>query len=215
MSESTDLNLVSCIMPTRARPGFAHEALRLWTLQTWPWKELVILDDLDARSFPDGCSGIPDVQYHLLEQRLDIGAKRNVAVSRARGDIVAHWDDDDYSSPRRLEDQVSRLLGTGAQVTGYHLMTFVCGTRHWLYEAPYPPNGYALGTSLVYRKDFWRRHPFADVRTGEDTHFVKTAAQENSLVTVPAGEFMHATIHPGNTCPRNITSAQFKELTCA
>lgn len=190
--------LISCIMPTRGRPQFVCRALEAFFAQTWPWKELVILDDRDCRSF-DHPPLFQSVQYHLLEQRLQIGAKRNLAVSRAAGQIIAHWDDDDYSAPGRLEDQVMHLIDSAAMVTGYHSMTFVDGERLWLYRHT-PP--YAIGSSMMYRREFWREHPFPDQQIMEDQHFQAAANSMGVLVSVEAGEMMLASIHPDNTSPR-------------
>jgi hypothetical protein len=39
-----------------------------------------------------------------------LGDLRNVSVWHARGELVAHWDDDDLSAPTRLAEQVDHLL---------------------------------------------------------------------------------------------------------
>ena len=55
---------------------------------------------------------MPDVagiDYHRLEQRTVLGAKRNLACELAAGLLIAHWDDDDWQAPRRL---MRRRLGS-------------------------------------------------------------------------------------------------------
>ncbi len=140
---------------------------------------------------------------------MPIGAKRNWLCGQARGTIIAHFDDDDYNSPARLMDQVTRLLESGAQVTGYHSMRFTDGTRWWKYTgAP----DYGLGTSLVYRKDFWVDNPFPELQVGEDNYMVGQARRVNGIVSVDAGTMQIATVHPGNTSPRNLATGSFTEL---
>lgn len=138
-----------------------------------------------------------------LEGSPDIGTKRNFGCRRAMGTIVAHWDDDDWSEPGRLSDQIGRLTETGRAVTGYHSMRFTDGVQWWQYEGV--PN-YALGTSLCYRLDYWKSHNFPAVQVGEDNRFVADAAACGQLATVDASGLMWATIHPGNTSPRNMGS---------
>jgi O-antigen biosynthesis protein len=207
--------LVSAIMPTRGRRQHALCALACWVSQTWPLKELVILDDLDDRSFPDGIEA-ERVQYHLMDKRLSVGAKRNIACSRAQGDVIVHWDDDDASATGRIEDQVNRLTESRMQVTGYHSMMFEGGGKRWRYTSPWdnPDKEYALGTSLCYRKEFWRRHPFKDVNVAEDDAFVAAARRERALVSVDAGNMMVATIHEGNTSVRDLSKRVYEEVTC-
>jgi hypothetical protein len=86
-------------------------------------------------------------------------------------------------------------------VTGYHSMRFTDGVSWWKYNGT---PSYALGTSLLYRRDWWRLHPFQSKNIGEDNHFVNEAAAAKVLRSVDAGVFMYATIHAGNTSPRMI-----------
>ena len=109
--------LITCIMPTRDRPHFARQAIAYFNRQDYPDRELLILDD--------GCDPIarlvpcnPRIRYIRLPSRLRLGAKRNLACREARGELIAHWDDDDWMAPDRLSVQVNALLNSNAQVTG-------------------------------------------------------------------------------------------------
>lgn len=199
-------------MPTRGRQAFAREALGCYLAQTWDEKELVIVDDADDRSFPDGVY-LPGVQYHLMEKRLTVGAKRNIACSRSRGQIIAHFDSDDYSAPERIEDQVIRLMNAGKSVSGYRSMRFTDGAKWWLYTGA---EDYALGTSLVYERAYWVKNPFkTDCVFGEDTHFIWPARKSSDIVTADAGEFQWARNHAGNTDPRSgMNTNQWREIEC-
>jgi hypothetical protein len=103
-----------------------------------------------------------------------------------------------------LSDQLGRLVESGKSVTGYHSMRFLDRDQWWQYTGTV---NYALGTSLVYRRDWWKRRRFHSVQIGEDNQFVAVASNAGELVTADAGELMHATIHPGNTSPRNMGKA--------
>lgn len=196
-------------MPTRGRPEFAAHALQCFFAQTWEEKELLIIDDAACPSFPDNefihqLDGTDDVHYFRLTRRLSIGAKRNLANARSSGDLICHWDDDDYSAPGRIEDQVRRMEAAKVPVTGYHSMLFRDGVRTWKYRGD---EHYALGTSLMYAREFWRSHPFPDENEGEDNHFVRQATR---IATADAGEFMVATIHAGNTSDKR----QYMDKAC-
>lgn len=202
--------LISAIMPTRNRPGYAAEALECWRAQTYEPRELIIIDDLDAPSFRDGIQ-MDGVSYMVVRPGLTIGQKRNMACSRATGDLIAHWDDDDYSAPGRLADQVARIVETGKPVTGYRTMRLTDGTHWWLYTGSVD---YALGTSLVYERDWWLKYVFDSIQVGEDTNFVGVARARGAIVSVDAGEMMWARIHPGNTSVKepHKNSAQWRRL---
>jgi len=78
-------------------------------------------------------------------------------------------------------------------------MPFTDGERWWKYEGT---KGYALGTSLCYRRSWWQAHPFEAKNVGEDNDFVSVAVSAGRLISVDAGKMMYATNHPGNTSPR-------------
>ena len=193
--------LVSCGMITRGRPQFAAEAVRNFHAQTWENKELVILDDADAPSFPAPPDG---ARYFRSATRLAIGGKRNSANARARGEYICTWDDDDYSAPGRIADQLARLLLTGKAVTGYGDLDFVApDSEVWVYPLS---QSYAPGSTLFYSRDFWIDNPFpAAENINEEKLFQQRAYLAWTLEIAPANGMMHATIHPGNTSPRDLT----------
>ncbi len=184
-------------MPTRSRPALAAMALDCYLQQTYQHKELIIVDDAGSPSFetpPD----IEGVKYFRLNQRLTVGAKRNICVSRAEGEVICHWDSDDWNHPERLSDQIARL-GTH-DVTGYNSMRFTDGQRWWQYTAASPD--YAVGTSLMYRRSYWEKSPFPDEMVGEDARFIVPARNAGKIICVDAGAYMYATNHAGNTDQR-------------
>ena len=75
---ASELPLVSCLMPTADRADFVEQSIRFFRRQSYPRRELVIVDDgsddLEAR-LPDR----PWLRYHKLDRRWSIGAKRNLA----------------------------------------------------------------------------------------------------------------------------------------
>ena len=144
-----------------------------------------------------------------ISEGLEIGSKRNFGCGQARGSIIAHWDDDDFSAPGRLADQVSRLVVSGLAVTGYHSMRFTDGSSCWWYSGT---RNYSIGTALVYRRDWWEGHPFLGLQVGEDNRFVEIAARARQLLSVDAGDLMYATIHEANTSPRKLHGSNLKRI---
>lgn len=145
-----------------------------------------------------------------VEGQPPIGAKRNLGAENARGSVICHWDDDDWSGPERISDQVRRLHESGLPVTGYRSMRFTDGTKSWLYRHSNPL--FAVGTSLCYLRSWWQEHPFQSKQVGEDNHFVEEAIATRAIVSVDASEMMYATIHPSNTSPRLLNSTNWTPL---
>lgn len=109
--------LISCIMPTYNRRPFLPIALRCFLEQDYPNKELIVIDDGEDR-VSDLTENLPSVRYFALPSRLSIGAKRNLACAKSRGEIIAHWDDDDWYAPNRLRHQAMPILAGKAEITG-------------------------------------------------------------------------------------------------
>lgn len=209
--------LITAIMPTRGRAQFVDRALECYHSQTWQNRELLILDDAEARSFRTPPQG---VRYEVLQQRYQIGPKRNLCCSRAQGEIICFWDDDDWSAPERMERQVALLLEKPwLEVVGFNEMEAVSENgRTYLFKAH--DSRYALGTSLMFRKAYWRQHPFPDRKIGEDTNWTNEArGQRDSqgrpiIEAVPANGLMWFSNHPGNTSPRQLSVAQYTLRDC-
>lgn len=191
------MTLVSCIMPTCNRRHLIPVALKCYVSQDWPDKELVVIDDgLD--SVEDLVKQmVPDAIYIKLKDKQVIGTKRNVACEVAAGDVVCHFDDDDWSADDRIRDQVIRLRESGRQMTGYHSITYWNGTRAYRYVSHTPQ--YALGTTLCYRKSFWQTHKFPAKNYAEDNPLVYEAREAGQLIAVDAGQMMVVRAHTSCT----------------
>ena len=202
---------MTCLCVTKNRRQWLPKAIACYQNQTYRPRELLILaDGEDVRDLlPDDD---PTILLIHIEDGRTIGEKRNFGCLRARGEIICHWDDDDYSHPERLADQVARLLDSGKAVTVYSSMRFTDGHAWWRYDGG--PEGaayHAPGTSLCYFKRWWQAHPFPLVQIGEDGAFMSEAWRHDELIA-DAGDWMHATIHRENTSPRQLSGKQWSRL---
>jgi glycosyltransferase involved in cell wall biosynthesis len=187
---------VSLVMPTYNRQKYVPIAIRCFTQQTYPNVELIIVDDGDQQmALPaDG-----RIQYIRLDTKTPTGTKRNIGAAAAFGEIVANWDDDDWSSPHRIEEQVERLARSGKAVTGYNATISYDEATGLFYRNPGGPPYLASGTSQCYLRSWWKEHPFPDVSYGEDSVFSRTARLEDQLAIADPGKMMVARKHANNT----------------
>lgn len=58
------------------------------------------------------------MRYFRLSRRETIGANRNFACEQASGEVILHWDDDDWYSHTRISYQVAELFRRGVEVCG-------------------------------------------------------------------------------------------------
>jgi glycosyltransferase involved in cell wall biosynthesis len=192
--------LVSIITPTYQRAWFLEEAARWIRGQSYANYEWLILDDS-----PDPCVALatgmdPRVRYRHVPRRMTIGEKRNELVADARGEIIAHFDDDDYYAPNYLQVMVGLLQAREADFVklsgyflydlrhdffGYWALRNTAGLQFGCYAnvvrvhvvgpdeaAKLADNYLGYGFSYLYRRSLWGAARFADLNLHEEDHFI-------------------------------------------
>jgi glycosyltransferase involved in cell wall biosynthesis len=209
------MTLVSCIMPTANRRRFVPNAIRLFLAQDHLEKELVILDDGED-SVADLIPHHPQIRYLRQHRRQPVGAKRNLACEEARGEIIAHWDDDDWYAPWRLRYQVEELLAGGTELCGIDRVLFLDPASERAWEYVYPPGGapWVYGATMCYLKSAWRRSLFPDINLGEDMRFVASVAGNRIKALSEQGIFV-GLIHGANTSPKQTQDSRWRALPLA
>jgi len=104
-------------MPTTAkRRRWISQAIKCFRRQTYLRKSLLVVSEDDLASILPG-----DVGFVRTAQKHAVGTKRNVACEYAEtADIICHWDDDDWSAPTRIAEQVETLTeDMTVQLVGY------------------------------------------------------------------------------------------------
>ena len=194
--------LVSCIMPTYNRREFIPHAIQYFLRQDYINKELVIVDD-GSDSVEDLVPDNKFIRYIKLSYRTTLGYKRNFCVKESRGNLIMHWDDDDWMAPYRISYQVKELLAHEAEVCGLSQMLF-CEIRTgncWQYKYPPHAQAWLAGGSLLYTREFWKKKPFPNIQIASDTKFIFSRKLEK-YVALEDYKFYVATIHGNNTSPK-------------
>jgi glycosyltransferase involved in cell wall biosynthesis len=200
--------LVSCIMPTADRRNWVPFAIDYFLRQDYTPRELIIVDD-GADSVADLLPPDNRIHYLRLSSRQTLGEKRNIGVERSCGDLLLHWDDDDWMADHRISRQVALLLRSEAEVAGMRCMLHhELGRgpdRTWLYQYPADARAWVLGNSLLYSRDFWRQSPFPAISEGEDAAFLSSRPLER-LAAFPDRvlDLYVAMVHPANTSPKSL-----------
>lgn len=208
MAEQT-YTLVSCIMPTANREKFVPHAIHCFLQQDYPNTELIIVDD--------GINAVehlvpihPKIKYTRIPEKFaTLGEKRNYACSICMGDIIMHWDDDDWYAPQWISKQVQTLFETGADICGLCDLLFYAPALNQCWKYVYPPAKlhWVAGATLAYTRAFWLTHPFRPKNIGEDNDFVW---QKDARVAAHNfTEGFISTIHGHNTSPKHVHNKRF------
>jgi len=200
---------VSCIMPTHNRRRFVPQAIRYFLRQDYGRRELIIVDDGED-AVGDLMPDDERIRYVRLKRKRTLGAKRNLACQMSRGELIAHWDDDDWFAPERLRVQVKELLAADADVCGTReLLYYDLKGRAWLYRYPVERRPWLVGGTLLYRRSVWAAHPFRDRTVGEDTAFVWELPPER-LHEITDRQLYIAIIHEENTGAKQPSSPRWQ-----
>lgn len=195
-------------MPTYNRRRFVPAAIRCFMQQDYPARELIIVSDgvsIDDL-LPPGETNIHQVRL-CGTKRASIGAKFNLGIQAARGDLLALWADDDWHSSRRLTLQVGALLTSGARICGSDQLIFaqLHNDQAWRYQ--YIPgrrtDHYLIGGTMLFTREFWCERPFEHISSAEDNAFI--ADRSDPFCNIECDWYV-ASIHDGNTSPKPLAA---------
>ena len=195
---------VTCIMPTYNRRNYVPQAIRSFLRQDYPNAELLVVDD-GSDPVLDLVPRSDRVRYVRLDQKLTIGAKRNLACEKAQGEFIVHWDDDDWYPSWRVRAQVSAMIERGSDLCGSSRVSYYdpASDQAWEYRYPSSKSPWVAGNTLAYRKSFWSRKKFPDIQVGEDSRFV-WSSNGRSICDLADPSLCVATVHSQNTSRKNV-----------
>ncbi|RMH60681.1 MAG: glycosyltransferase family 2 protein [Bacteroidetes bacterium] len=197
---TASLPKISCLLVTADRPMLCRRAILAYRQQTYPHKELVVLDN-GQEPMEYLLQDLPheDVRYLRVEKTPGqyIGALRNQALEAATGDlIVPQWDDDDWSHPERLARQAAVLQ------EGYDACT-LAGTLMHVDADPYfdrPFIGLLEGgvpPTIMHRRDATIRYP--NLRRTSDSHYINSWSRLRYAILPPEQSHLYVRyFHGGN-----------------
>jgi glycosyltransferase involved in cell wall biosynthesis len=104
--------LVSCLCISRRRPHLLARSVRCFLAQTHANTELVVVhpaSDEGTRACLESFRS-PRIRAHAVDATMSLGELRNFSIEHASGDFLCTWDDDDWHSPARLEQQLAAAM---------------------------------------------------------------------------------------------------------
>ena len=175
LNKPDSLPFVSVLTPTYNRSKFIPYLKKCFLAQDYPQErmEWIIIDD-GSEPVTELFKDIPNVNYIYLDEKINIGEKRNMCNDVAKGDIMVCMDDDDYYPPTRVSESVRALKKTGYQLAGASKLYMYYTDIKEIYElGPYGPNHCTNGT-MSYTKEYAKTHRYEEFVThAEERSFLE------------------------------------------
>jgi hypothetical protein len=170
--------LVSVCTPTFNRRPFIETIFTCFRNQTYPKDrmEWIIVDDgTDRIKDLVDKSGISQIKYFELPNKVSLGEKRNYMHSKATGSIIVYMDDDDYYPPDRVSHAVDKLMeNKQAMCAGSsEIYIYFKHIKKMIQFGPYGPNHATAGT-FAFRAELLKQTRYQDhAAVAEEREFLK------------------------------------------
>jgi len=182
----SNIPLVTAVMVTGKDPErapYALAAVQSFLSQTWPNKELVIINDGKVPLLPFLSTSLPpgtDIRESTFPSgAYTLGDLRNKGLEKADGEWVIQWDDDDWYHPWRIAMQMDEAVDD-------HAVLLKCQVRYSFpndsakaFRWPYKPNPAIPGTVLHPNKPGLA---YRSERKAEDDHFLQDHFKDKMIV---------------------------------
>ncbi len=187
-------------MVTANRKNLAKRAVNCYLNQTYPNKELVIIDDGDEDYTPI-LKDIPSKELRYIKipkkEGQVLGSLRNLSLEKATGDYLVQWDDDDWYHPERISIQ-AKVLDEGFDACCIFASLMHLDDSEYFYLPYIGSLSYGIPGSIMHKRNDSIRYP--EMRRAEDKAYLNQWRNQNytTLDESHAGLFIRC-YHGSNT----------------
>jgi glycosyltransferase involved in cell wall biosynthesis len=195
---------VSVVTPTYNRGRFFPSLVACYQAQLYPKDrmEWIVLDDGTepvGELFTQLTKDLPNIRYLRLEEKINIGAKRNRLHDESKGEIIIAMDDDDYYPPERVSHVVTKFqsnpkidLAGSSELYMYFTQQAVI-IKLGPYHAQHATNG-----TMACRKRYANAHRYDEsVTHAEEVSFLEK--YKNPMIQLDPMKVMLVISHSQNT----------------
>lgn len=164
---------VTCIMLADEEANLRN-SIRYFLNQNYPHLELLIISE-DPESIADLIFGCQNIRHIAMPAKQAVSTKRNHGCDQAHGEIIIHWDEDDWYATDWVNRQVNALVNSKADISGLNKVNFKSpdsAEEECFFRLNEQPLTWIYSTTLCYWKSFWKAHPFKESCMTEDQDFI-------------------------------------------
>jgi hypothetical protein len=206
LPKEADLPNISVITLTHDRRPFIPLVKYGLIAQTYPAEKIewVIVDD-GKDQIKDLVSEVPNVKYVLVDEKMNIGSKRNLAVEHASHDILVMMDDDDVYPSNSILARVAHMLAEPRKECLFSTVIpcyNIHETKSFMNVPPIklPMCDRVSEATLCFTRDFWKAGGFPDQQIAEGGAFVR--GREQMCRELSPQDVIVSLIHKQNTSSR-------------
>ena len=198
---------VSIVTPTYNRRKFICNLIEIYKNQTYPKDKMewIIIDDGRDKVedlFSEIVKTVPNIRYIYMDEKMRIGAKRNLLNQEARGKIIIAMDDDDYYPPDRVQTVVDAFkkhpkvdLAGSSQMFLYYIDTKKIYSFGPFHET------HATNGTMAWRKKYAETHKYNEyVTMTEEKTFLED--YKNAMIQLDPKKTILVICHTDNTCDK-------------
>lgn len=185
-----DVPSVSVLISTN-RPNMVEHVLRSAGSQVGVDLQVVlvthgfVISDAELHALASS-AGVERLVHTTVASAEPLGACLQTAVGMAEGDILSKMDDDDYYAPNYLKDLVNSMRFSTADIVGKqaHYMHIASSDATMLRfpEREHRWTDIVMGPTVTARREVFQEVGFARLPTGEDTDFLRRAAEGGARI---------------------------------
>ena len=204
--DSTDVGLVSIIIPAYNAEKTLTRCVESALNQTYPSIEIIIVDDGSTDETGELIKGLATVHHKIRvvrQKNRGLSGARNSGMDLAQGDLLFFLDADDYIEPNEVEALCSQMERTGADiVVGGLVYETQNGTRekmlvpkqgitdeegYWhraYYDSPGDYVSYVVSCGKLFKRTAFHRVRFDEGKLHEDEFIIHRLVSKCSIIAL-------------------------------
>ena len=156
--------------------------------QSYKDKELIIIlnkDSMDIDRWIEKAKKYRNVQVYQLHEKATLGDCLNFGIMKAKDDIIAKFDDDDYYGPDYIKSSIVAFKNKHISIIGkssvfiyfknIKALIHVSGNENSITDS-------VAGATLMFKKDVFQQVQFEKVNRAEDYHFLEQCKEKGFTI---------------------------------
>ena len=193
------LPLISCLCPTKNSVKTVEKAIKCFKEQIYPNKELILVANEDnkhvngIKKFING-----NIKLFYTPRNTTLGDIRNISVSKASGEYIAQWDDDNIHHKSRLSMQYAAIKESNKD-SCFLKRVLINDTVNNIKGISFENSG--VESTILALKNALPKYP--SINIGEDVPIKKHFVKNKNFITLNEPQLYIYNIHGENTCKYN------------